>query len=267
MATGLTMAALEVRRAIRMVAAIRRGSSSPIVVDTDHGRWIVKLRGAAQGVGPLIAEIVVAELAGVLGLQVPARALITIDADFAGTVRGDELGQLVDASVGLNLGLAWLDGAHELTPEDAASVDPDVASRIVWLDGLVGNADRTVANPNILRWRGADWLVDHGAALTFQYAWGAVSEASPRRVARAGPPHALATRATRVDALDEQLAARLTREVLAAAVALVPDELLSALPGSAPRDPARLRAAYVAFLWKRLRPPRPFAPASPQHPL
>jgi hypothetical protein len=48
-----------------------------------------------------------------------------------------------------------------------------------------------------------------------------------------------------------------TRELLVHALAIVPDEFL--LPLAAPStDATRLRAAYVAFLWKRLRAPRPF---------
>ena len=56
---------------------------------------------------------------------------------------------------------------------------------------------------------------------------------------------------------DADLAPRLTREVLEDAVRSVPDEFLASLLPPA-GNVERLRAAYVAFLWKRLHAPRPF---------
>ena len=129
-----------------------------------------------------------------------------------------------------------------------------VAARVVWLDGLVENLDRTAANPNLLVAEGRLWLIDHGAALAFHYAWPALTEAKPRRPLAPRAPHALAARAAPLATVDERAAAALTREVLAAAVAAVPDSLLGP-------DPARDRAAYAAYLWKRLRAPRPFVEA------
>jgi hypothetical protein len=49
----------------------------------------------------------------------------------------------------------------------------------------------------------------------------------------------------------------LDRTVLESAVDAVPDEYLS-MNGM---DTHRRRAAYVAFLWKRLKEPRPFLPS------
>ncbi len=239
-------------RAVRVVRAERHGSSLPIVALADDGqRWLVKLRGAAQGPGPLVAELVVAALAERLGLRVPARAPIAIDATMVNDDPDWELQTLIAASHGVNLAFAFLDRARVATPADLAALDDDTAARILWLDGLVGNVDRTAANPNILIHGGVPWLIDHGAALTFQYAWRRLSEDAPRRTTFATQPHALAARAPRVAALDDALTARLPRAALHAALAEVPDTFL-------PANPARTREAFVAFLWKRLKPPRPF---------
>lgn len=239
------------KRALRVLAAERRGSSWPIVALADDGaRWLIKLRGAAQGTGPLVAELVVAALAERLGLRVPARALIAIDDTVTSDDRHEELLALVAASHGTNLGFAYLDGARVATAADLAALDPDLAARILWLDRLVGNVDRTAANPNILIHAGAPWLIDHGAALTFQYDWARVTEDTPRRPAPP-TPHLLFAHRARAAALDEALAARLSRGFLDGALAAVPDDFLAG-------DPARARAGFAAFLWKRLRAPRPF---------
>ena len=56
--------------------------------------------------------------------------------------------------------------------------------------------------------------------------------------------------------VDESLAALLPRDTLEAVVRAVPAEFLPAEAGSEAR--ARRRAQYAAFLWKRLKAPRPF---------
>jgi hypothetical protein len=128
----------------------------------------------------------------------------------------------------------------------------------VWLDGLVQNPDRTVKNPNLLWSHNQLWLVDHGAALGFQHDWPAVTEASPRSGRWSVTGHVLRSRASRVVAMDEPLAARVHRGALEAALDSVPDDFLVEDGGEALR---RRRAAYVAFLWKRLTSPRPFVSA------
>lgn len=52
---------------------------------------------------------------------------------------------------------------------------------------------------------------------------------------------------------DAQLAQILTREVIEAAVATIPEEFIAVLlPETSSKDTFRFRAAYVGFLWKRL---------------
>jgi hypothetical protein len=252
--------ALPVTSALRVRAAHRSGSSLPVTVDTPAGPRFTKLRGAAQGTAPLVAEVIVGALAEALGLRVPARSLVTLDAGVPSDDRNDELADLLQASVGVNLGFALLDGARDLRADDVPRVSEEEASAVVWLDALTQNPDRTARNPNLLLRHSTLWLIDHGAALGFQYDWPGVREEAPRRAWAARRPHVLAERATLVSELDELLAAQLPREVVHAAADAVPDAFLAPLlPAGATRDAlARRRAAYAAYLWKRLRAPRPF---------
>jgi len=250
--------ALQIHRAQRIVSAIRRGSSSPVVVETDAGTFLVKLRGAAQGVPPLIAEIIVAELAGALGLPVPERVLIDLDDLVPSKDRNDELVDLLRASRGKNLGFRLLSGAMDIRLDQLHLVAPPLASLVFWLDGLVMNPDRTPRNPNILLWHRGPWLIDHGAALAFHYDWSAVTEQSPRDAGPAARDHLLFSRVRDIEAVDRNAAAVVSRDVLVEASGTVPDTFVqAAFPHD---DPERVRAAYVAFLWKRLKIPRPFLP-------
>ena len=242
-------------RIVRIERAERAGSSWPLVALDEHGdRWLVKLRGAAQGPLPLVAEVIVAGLAEALGLRAPARACLHLDGTAASTDRHEELRDLLARSHGDNLGLAFVAGARVATAAELAAVDDATAATVLWLDGLVDNCDRTAANPNLLVVGGALWPIDHGAALPFHFDWAALDEAAPRRARSPRVPHVFADRTAAMISRDAVLAACLPRAALAAAVAAVPAAWL-------PRDPERTRAAYAAYLWKRLAPPRPFVPA------
>jgi hypothetical protein len=250
---------LQTYRARRVLRADRGGSSWPVWIDTDAGVFHTKLRGAAQAPASLVAEIVVGGLADALELRVPARVVIDLPADVPVDDPHQELADLLRASIGRNLGFQLLSDARSFQAADAARVDPELASRIVWLDGLVQNPDRTVQNPNLLWSQRELWLIDHGASLGFHHAWTSLTEASPRAERWRVRGHALESRATLLASVDGALAERLSRAVLGSALDAVPDDLLSQ---DGPVASRRRRAAYVAFLWKRLKAPRPFVPAS-----
>jgi HipA-like kinase len=247
---------LQTYRARRVLRADRRGSSWPVILDTEAGPFYTKLRGAAQGPATLIAEILVGGLADAVGLSVPARVLIDLPPGLHSDDRNDELADLLQASAGLSLGFQVLPGVRDFRLEDVERVAPELASAIVWLDGLVFNPDRTARNPNLLWSHGRLWLIDHGACLGFHHDWASVTESSARAPGCPIDQHVLAARATLMQDLDRALADRLDRPVLEAVVDAVPDEFFTATPG--PMPPSRRRAAYVGLLRKRLRPPRPF---------
>lgn len=234
----------DVSVANRVIRRDRRGSSSPVVVDATTGSRFVKLCGASQGVLPLVAEMIVGYLAEQLQLAVPARELVEIPAAVPSDDPNDELRDLLSASVGLNLGFALLDGARDLTTPEFERVDVVTAARVLWLDTLVQNLDRTVRNPNLMMRRGTVWLIDHGACLPFQHDWSAVTEQAPQR-AYDSTAHVFAWALPVLADVHAECASRISRDVLREAVAPVPDAWLGA-------EPARRREAYVAFLWKRL---------------
>lgn len=244
--------------ASHVLQRIRAGaSSSPVVVETPGGRFVLKLRGAGHGVLALVAELVVGSLAERLGLPVPERALVELEPEFRSDDRNDELADLLTRSVGLNVGFRLLDGARTPRPEELARVDDEFVARVLFLDGLTQNPDRTHANPNILFWNSRPWLIDHGSALPFQHDWSSVTEASPREP-ESYRNHVFADRVPLLPRFDDALARRVPRAALTDALSAVPDALLA---DSSHDAPDRTRAAYEAYLWKRLKAPRPFVPA------
>jgi len=253
--------------ATRILEGHRRGSSRPVVVALEGERapLLVKLRGAAQGTGALVAEVIVAELAEALGLHVPRRSIVELPSKIDGEGIDDELEDLLTASVGENLGFKLFAPARDLRADEAATLSVDAQAMILWLDRLTTNPDRTSHNPNLMWSREQLWLIDHGAALHAQYDWASVTEDVPRKPWIYPDLHLFETSVPQelLAGWDEILAARLTREVIEAAVAEVPDSFLAplispALDEVSAHAVARRRAAYAAFLWKRLKAPRPF---------
>ncbi len=163
------------------------------------------------------------------------------------------------------MGFALLEGYRDLKPPDVRHIGPELAASIIWLDALVMNPDRTQQNTNLMIKAGRIALIDNGAALTFQYDWDDVTEQSPRQAGAFVERHLLRVTPRELADRDATLAPKLTREVLEHALSTVPDVFLEPLlpVGS---SLARARAAYVAYLWKRLRAPRPFIDAGQKSP-
>ena len=227
----------------------------PAIVEADDlGTYVLKFRGAGQGVRALMAEIISGGIARTLGLPVPEIVLAHLNGDMARTEADPEIQDLIRASDGLNVGLDYLPGSINFDPA-VDTVDDDFASRLVWFDALVGNVDRTARNTNLLMWHRKPWLIDHGASLTFHHAWnGAVAQ--PAKAFAPIADHVLLHRATAIAQVDGELAARLTREVITGILAEVPDEFL-ALAGAEHTEgplsqPASHRQAYVEHFCARL---------------
>jgi hypothetical protein len=234
------------RVAQRVLRRERSGSSSPVVVQTESDDQFVKLRGAAQGPAALVAELIVADFAEMLGLAVPTRSLVDLPAAVPSEDVNDELRDLLDASVGENVGFAVLDGARNLTRPEYERVPLDIAASVLWLDILTQNLDRSPANPNVMVRKGVYWLIDHGAALSFQHDWSAVREETPHRVYDIAR-HVFGWAVPVLADAHAPLSLRITRDAIAHAVSRVPASLFVPTPV----DVARHRAMYVAYLWKR----------------
>jgi hypothetical protein len=211
-------------QATRYVEPLREGGSLPGLVESDDlGIYVVKFRGAGQGVKALIAEIVVGELGRRLGIPVPEQVIISVDEALGRQEPDPEIQELMLASTGDNLGIDFLPRAIGYDGV-AWQPDPIAAGRILWLDGLTVNVDRSWRNPNLLVWHHGLWAIDHGAALLFQHTWPGTATFAIRPYPI--DDHALAPFATQLTAVDAELAPLVTRELLAEILQLVPDEWL-----------------------------------------
>jgi hypothetical protein len=245
--------------AMRYVQPLREGGSLPAVVETDDGLYVVKFRGAGQGARALVAELLVGLLASLLDLPVPALALVHLPPPFGRSEPDPEIQDVLRRSHGLNVGLRYLDGAFNFDCAAAPDVvTPDFAARLVWLDALVTNPDRTHRNPNLLVWRRRPWLIDHGAALYAHHDWPSMTPEKARSPFPLIERHVLLAHSDRIEAADAALAGSVGDEALRAVIDEVPDELLTGPEYVTEAGPDELRARYRDYLGTRLRAPRPF---------
>lgn len=226
---------------------LREGGSLPGLVEADDlGTYVLKFRGAGQGVKALVAEVVVGELARRLGLPVPELVVLDLDPGLAPAEPDQEIQDLLRASVGENLGMDYLPGSLGLDVT-VDGIDAEFAADVVWFDALVQNVDRTWRNPNLLLWHRKPWLIDHGAALFWHHADVPAPDVALRPYAVA-EQHVLLGVAGSLRKAHERFAPAVTEETLAQVVSLVPENWLAADDD--------LRQAYVSVLADRAATPQ-----------
>jgi hypothetical protein len=232
----------------RYVAPLREGGSLPAIAEADDGfLYVLKFRGAGQGVKALIAELIGGGLAKAMGLKIPEIVYAQLDEAFGRTEPDEEIQDLLKASVGLNLALHFLSGAITFDPSITV-IDSLLASKIVWLDCLITNVDRTAKNTNMLLWKKELWLIDHGASLYFHHSGQQWEEASKRSFVQV-KDHVLLPWATELDRVDKEFRALLTNECIAAIVATIPDGWLT---GNEGEESSKWKDVYYQFLVSRI---------------
>ncbi|MFT3703881.1 MAG: aminotransferase class I and II [Agriterribacter sp.] len=234
---------------IRYVTPLREGGSLPAIAEADDGfLYVLKFRGAGQGPKALIADLIGGEVARLLGLKVPEIVFANLDEAFGRTEPDEEIQDLLKASTGLNLALHYLSGSITFDPA-VNTVDATLASKIVWLDCLLTNVDRTVRNTNMLVWHKELWLIDHGAALYFHHSWSNWEEQAKKPFVQV-KDHVLLKWASELEGVNKYFCAILTEEHIRSIVAMIPDTWLT--DTSSGQLPEERREVYVQFLKTRI---------------
>jgi len=236
--------------ATRYVTPLREGGSLPALIEADDdGLYVLKFRGAGQGPKALVAELLGGEIARALGLRVPELVFVNLDPVLSRSEPDYEIRSLVKNSGGLNLALDFLPGALGFDAARADTVEPEVASMIVWLDAFIANVDRTARNTNLILWHRQLHLIDHGAALYYQHDW-------PHYAGQVANPfiqikdHVLLKRAQALESADQKARSILEGHGIEAIVGLIPADWLTA--GGDSDDAEAARAVHRGFLERRL---------------
>lgn len=235
---------------MRYVTPLREGGSLPAVIEADDGElYVMKFHSAGQGHKALIAEIIAGELARALGLLIPEQVLIHLDKKLGPSEPDAEIQDLLNASIGLNLGMRFLPNALPFNELIDPKPTPKLASEIVWFDAFVTNVDRTPRNVNMLLHENQLWLIDHGASLYFHHDWQNYLDRSLSKFPLI-KDHVMLKFATQLREADSVFKKCMNQSLFENILTLVPNEWL--IRESPFADPSEHRKAYLEFLSSRL---------------
>lgn len=236
--------------ATEYIAPLPEGGSLPAIVRADDGiLYGMKFIGAGQGPKALVAELIVGEIARVLGFNMPEIVLIILDPIIGRSEPNPEIQDLLQASAGTNIGLQFLSHSVAFNLLASPPVSAEFASALVWFDAFVTNMDRTPRNVNMLIHQEDIWLIDHGAALYFHYNWHdhLKQGETPFPMIK---DHVLLSLADGLDTADTAMKQRLTTATFETIVANIPDAWLSTYEAFDTADD--VRRGYVEYLMHRL---------------
>lgn len=245
------MSSIEIRSVdvTQYLKPLREGGSLPAIVQADDDfLYVLKFRGAGQGEKALIAELIGGLVAKEMGLNIPELVFMNLNDSFSKIEGDQEIQDLLRLSVGLNLGLHFLSGA--ITYDPLVSIaDPLSASKVVLLDSMIINIDRTAKNTNLLNWNKELWLIDHGASLYFHHNW----DSWKSHLTRTFPnvkDHVLLSRADKLTEAATEIKQSINKEKITEIVSLIPEEWLT--DQSTSLTNTEKRAAYIEFLSDKL---------------
>jgi hypothetical protein len=153
---------------------------------------------------------------------VPEIVFAHLDPILSRTEADEEIQDLIKFSGGLNLGLHYLSGSLTFDPL-VSRLDSTIASKIVWLDSLTMNVDRTPRNTNMLVWHKELWLIDHGATFYIHHAEPDISNQGEKAFPLV-KEHVLLPLAIELEAVDKIYSSILTKEKIQSIVSVIPDE-------------------------------------------
>ena len=245
------MNAIDIRTVdvVQYIKPLREGGSLPAIVKADDGfLYVLKFRGAGQGKKALIAEFLGGELARAIGLKVPELVFMNLDDSFSKTEPDEEIQDLLKFSVGLNLGLHFLSSAITFDPL-VSKVDAMTASKVVLLDSIISNIDRTAKNTNLLQWNAELWIIDNGASFYFHHNW----ETWKEHLTRTFPlikDHVLLEKASMLTEAAKEIKEHLNQNIITRIISKIPEEWLINETDSA--TPKQMRTAYRDYINAKL---------------
>jgi hypothetical protein len=162
--------------AARFIRPMKVGRTGPMLLGCEDEKSrsyevVVKLRGKEMSAKSQLAELVAAQLADDLGLDVPTAAAVDIPIGFEAIVADPVAAAAIKASPGLNFGSVHLGTSFTLWPNGRTPIGAmrDRAAAVFAFDALVQNPDRRAINPNL--WARSDTVgvFDHEQAFAFLY--------------------------------------------------------------------------------------------------
>jgi len=147
---------------------IQKGNSFPIIINDNEKKYFVKLRAGMSGKYALLNEWIGNKIGAQLGINTQTPIWIELDSDLQ---IGDihlEVKELVQKSVGLNIGFDYQPQAIDLKEQELDKWNKQELKEIFLLDLMMINIDRTSGNLNLMKVGGKLFSVDYESSLWLQ---------------------------------------------------------------------------------------------------
>jgi len=153
----------------RIVSPLRGGSSLPVLAVTSSGaKCVIKWKGTGEGPHSNGVDWISLHLARLAGIRVPTPHLISVTPDLAQRDMDPDITDLIERSLGLNLGIEYLPNSTPYRPQLADSLPAELRQRIYQFDALLLNIDRTDLNPNMIVSGNELYCIDFAAAMSIR---------------------------------------------------------------------------------------------------
>lgn len=150
---------------------LRSGSSLPLIVGASDGnKYVAKLCGAGDGILANVVEWLASKLGTLLHLPVISPVLLAIPETLDDDSWDPEIRGLLQKSIGINLGLPYLEEATAYNDRAAQALDENLMDEIFLYDLFLLNIDRSAANPNMIFYQGELRCLDYSSALMIRSA-------------------------------------------------------------------------------------------------
>ena len=153
---------------LRYIREFRSGSSLPILVEaSDSAQYVCKLKGAGEGVLALIVEFIALRIVESWNIPTVHPIAIELHKAIIPQTIDPEIIELMERSVGINLATEYLDQSNFPSTIDL-NITAQTKQRILLMDILLLNADRSIHNMNVLQsTTGLRWI-DFGSAVAIR---------------------------------------------------------------------------------------------------
>jgi hypothetical protein len=155
--------------AIKILTEFRGSSSFPVLVETTDGtKCIVKWRCTGEGPLANATDWIALQLARAVGILVPTPCLVEVTPHLIHYTTHGELKDTILRSVGVNLGIEYIERASPFQSQFTGEVDSQTKRLIFLFDVLFLNMDRTDRNPNMVVADGELYCIDFAAAMSLR---------------------------------------------------------------------------------------------------
>jgi WD40 repeat protein len=153
---------------MKVLSYIIGGSSTPIIVQHEDQKILVKLSGGLSGQHSIISEWFGNRVGQLIGLNTRQPKWIELTTSLRYENIYVEVRDLIEKSLGVNIGFEYLDDVQPLTHNDLSALNLENYSNAYLLDVLMINIDRTRQNLNLLASSNGEIIIsDFDSSLIF----------------------------------------------------------------------------------------------------